>query len=191
MKIYIRNMVCNRCIFAVRSELNKLGLHPLDVSMGEVEFYEDISKEQLNLINKSLQLQGFELLDNKNGKLIEQIKKILIQEIYYPEENNKRLKFSVLLSQKLNKDYSALSNLFSELEGMTIEQYTILLKIERVKELLVYNELSLGQIADLMNYSSISHLSSQFKKMTGLAPSNFKALKENRRKSLDDVKTPK
>jgi AraC-like DNA-binding protein len=191
MKIYIRNMVCNRCIFAVRSELNKLGLQPLDVSMGEVEFYEDISREQLNLINKSLQMQGFELLDNKNAKLIEQIKKILIQEIYYPEENNKKLKFSVLLSQKLNKDYSTLSNLFSELEGMTIEQYTILLKIERVKELLVYNELSLGQIADLMNYSSISHLSSQFKKVTGLAPSNFKALKENRRKSLDDVKTPK
>jgi AraC-like DNA-binding protein len=159
--------------------------------MGEVEFYEDISKEQLSLINKSLQLQGFELLDSKNGKLIEQIKKILIQEIYYPEENNKRLKFSVLLSEKLNKDYSTLSNLFSELEGMTIEQYTILLRIERVKELLVYNELSLGQIADLMNYSSISHLSSQFKKMTGLAPSNFKALKENRRKSLDNVKTPK
>jgi AraC family transcriptional regulator len=175
MKIYIRNMVCNRCILAVRSELNKLGLHPLDVSMGEVEFYDDISKEQLSLINKALQLQGFELLDNKNGKLIEQIKKILIQEIYYPEENNQKLKFSVLLSQKLNKDYSTLSNLFSELEGMTIEQYTILLKIERVKELLVYNELSLGQIADLMNYSSISHLSSQFKKVTGLAPSSFKA----------------
>lgn len=191
MKIYIRNMVCNRCILVVRSELNKLGFQPINVAMGEVEFRENLNKEQLGLINKSLKLQGFELLDNKRSRLIEQIKKIILHEIYYPEENSKKLKLSILLSQELKKDYSTLSNLFSELEGMTIEQYTILLKIERVKELLMYDELTLNQIADRMNYSSIAHLSSQFKKITGLAPSQFRQLKENKRKSLDEIKTPK
>lgn len=184
-------MVCNRCILAVRSELNKLGLTPVHVAMGEVEFQETLTKEQLRSLNKSLKLQGFELLDNKRSKLIEQIKKVILREIYYSDEKLKKINLSVLLSQKLNKDYSSLSNLFSELEGMTIEQYTILLKIERVKELLMYDELTLNQIADLMNYSSTAHLSSQFKKVTGLAPSQFKLLKENKRKSLDEVEKPK
>lgn len=183
-------MVCNRCISVVRAELIKLGFHPLNVAMGEVEFSENLTKEQLVSINKRLKLQEFELLDNKRSKLIEQIKLIIIQQVHYENENIK-INFSNLLSQKLNKDYSTLSNLFSELEGMTIEQFTILQRIERVKELLVYNELSLTQIADLMNYSSVSHLSSQFKKITGLAPSSFKELKENKRKSLDKVKGPK
>lgn len=183
-------MVCNRCVSVVRTELVKLGFHPLNVAMGEVEFSENLSKEQLALINKRLKLHEFELLDNKRSKLIEQIKLIIIQQIHYENENIK-INFSNLLSQKLNKDYSTLSNLFSELEGMTIEQYTILQRIERVKELLVYNELSLSQIADLMNYSSVSYLSSQFKKVTGLAPSSFKELKENKRKPLDNVKDPK
>jgi AraC family transcriptional regulator len=190
MKIYIKNMVCNRCISVVRTELNKLGFHPLNVAMGEVEFYEQLSKEQLALINERLKLQEFELLDDKRSKLIEQIKRIIIQQIHYEKEKIK-VNFSVLLSQKLKKDYSTISHLFSELEGMTIEQYVILQRIERVKELLVYNELSLSQIADLMNYSSLSHLSGQFKKVTGLSPSSFKELKENKRKPLDDVQNPK
>lgn len=190
MKIYVRNMVCNRCISAVRAELNKLGLHPMDVSIGEVEFYENLSKEQLKSINERFKLQGFEILDDKRSRTIEQIKQIIIQQIHYPEETI-QLNLSDLLARRLNKDYSSLSNLFSELEGITIEQYAILQRIEKVKELLMYNELSLSQIADRMNYSSLSHLSSQFKKITGLAPSNFKELKENKRKSLDDVQNPK
>ena len=158
--------------------------------MGEAEFHQNLSKEQLASINERLKLQEFELLDDKRSKLIEQIKLTIIQQIHYKNDHIK-INFSDLLSQKLNKDYSTLSNLFSELEGMTIEQFTILQRIERVKELLVYNELSLSEIADLMNYSSVSHLSSQFKKITGLAPSHFKELKENKRKPLDNVKDPK
>lgn len=190
MKIYVRNMVCSRCITVVRSELYKLGYQPVSVSMGLVELAEDLSKEQLEEINARLKLQEFELLDDKRSKLIEQIKKIIIEKIHYDEDNEK-VNFSELLTRKLHKDYSYLSNLFSELEGITIEKFAILQKIEKIKELLMYNELSLGQIADKLHYSSISHLSGQFKKETGLAPSEFKELKTNTRKSLDNVKNSK
>lgn len=190
MKIHIKNMVCSRCISVVRTELNKLGFHPLNVSMGEVEFYETLNKDQLALINERLKLQDFELLDDKRSKIIEQIKKTIIEKVHFDEDSEK-VNFSELLTRKLHKDYSYLSNLFSELEGITIEKYTILQKIEKIKELLMYNELSLGQIADKLNYSSISHLSGQFKKETGLAPSEFKELKDNTRKSLDKVKNSK
>lgn len=183
-------MVCSRCITVVRSELNKLGHLPVSVSMGMVEFSEDLRKEQLDAINTRLKLQDFELLDDKRSKIIEQIKKTIIEKVHY-DEGNEKVNFSELLTRKLHKDYSYLSNLFSELEGITIEKYTILQKIEKIKELLMYNELSLGQIADKLHYSSISHLSGQFKKETGLAPSEFKELKDNTRKSLDNIKNPK
>lgn len=177
MKIYIRHMVCNRCVFAVRAELNKLGFYPVSVGLGMVELAENLGKDDLLKINTRLQLNGFELLDARKSKLLEQIKQLIIQQIHYPEENPKT-SFSNLLTEKLNEDFTVLSDLFSELECTTIEQYVILQRLEKVKELLIYNELSLSQIADVMNYSSVTHLSSQFKKITGLSLNTFKALKE-------------
>jgi AraC-like DNA-binding protein len=183
-------MVCNRCIAVVKSELEQAGYHPVVVTMGEVELAEEPSADQLAQLNTRLVTHGFELIDDNRSKSIEQIKNIIIQQIHYTDKRTKT-KYSDLLSKNLNKDYSALSHLFSEMEGMTIEQYIILQKIERVKELLVYDELSLSQIADDLEYSSVAHLSAQFKKVTGLTPSQFKALREKGRNALDQVGPPK
>ena len=189
MKVYIRNMVCNRCIAVVKAEIEKSHWHPLHITMGEVEFRGELTKEELTRFNKQLKLHGFELIDDKKGRLIEQIKNSVIEQIHYTAERPK-MNFSDLLAKKLNKDYSTLSNLFSEVEGVTIEQYIILQKIEKVKELLIYDELSLSEIADKLNYSSVSYLSSQFKKVTGFTPSHFKTIKVNKRNSLDKVIHP-
>lgn len=183
-------MVCNRCIAVVKTEIEKAGYHPLKVSMGDVDLAEELSNSELENLNHNLKGHGFELIDDKRSKQVEQIKTIIIKQIHHSNERLK-INYSDLLSQALHKDYSALSNLFSEMEGITIEHYIILQKIERVKELLVYDELSLSQIADDMNYSSVAHLSAQFKKVTGLTPSQFKAHKENRRNSLDNISPPK
>lgn len=187
MKLYIRNMVCHRCKLAVESELQKAGLTPVNIELGEVSIAEDhIEKDTLQQLQHSLQQLGFELLDDKKQKLIEQIKTFIIQLVHYNDEPLKK-KYSQLIQEHLHHDYSYLSNLFSEVEGITIEQYIIHQKIEKVKELLVYDELSLNEIAFQLNYSSAAHVSAQFKKVTGLTPSEFKKLSSGHRKPLDKI----
>lgn len=183
-------MVCNRCIAVVKTEIINAGYHPVKVAMGEVELGEILSNSDLEQLNQLLARHGFEIIDDKRSKIIEQIKTLIIQQIHHSKEKIK-INYSDLISQSLHRDYSGLSNLFSEMEGITIEQFIILQKIEKVKELLIYDELSLSQIADELHYSSVAHLSAQFKKVTGLTPSQFKTLKENRRNSLDNISPPK
>ena len=186
MKIYIKNMVCNRCILVVKNELEKLGFQTLSISLGEVELKNDLSETEKTSLDNHLKTFGFELIDDKKSRLIGQIKSTIIEIIH---KNNTELKsnLSDYLSSKLHHDYTYLSNLFSEVEGTTIEKYFIAQKIEKVKELLVYDELSLSEIAYQMNYSSVGYLSNQFKKVTGLTPTHFKNIKEIKRKPLDEV----
>jgi AraC-like DNA-binding protein len=179
-------MVCIRCKMVVREELTKLGLHPTSVELGEVGIGEDISPGQRELIRAALLRSGLELMDDKKSVLIQKIKNIIIELAHYSEEPL-IVNFSDYLSGKLNYDYTYLANIFSEVQGITIEKFFIMHKIERVKELLVYNELNLTEIAYLMHYSSVAHLSAQFKKVTGLTPSHFKRLKDKRRSMLEDV----
>lgn len=191
MLLYIKNMVCHRCKMVVKTELEKLNLHPVNIALGEVVIEEkELSKDQSNQLADALKAVGFELIDDKRSKLIEQIKTFIIDTVHYKDEQPKK-NYSELLSKHLYHDYSHLSSLFSEVEGITIEQYIINQKIEKVKELLMYGELSLSQIALLLGYSSTSHLSNQFKKLTGLTPSKFKQIGVESRKSLDDVGKPK
>lgn len=170
----------------VKSELEKLGIHHTKVELGEVEIKENLSAAKLNELNESLKKSGLELMDDKKSMLIEKIKNIITELVHYSEEPL-RIKFSEFLSRKLNYDYTYLSNLFSEVTGTTIEHFIIVHKIERVKELLVYDELNLTEIAYLLHYSSVAHLSNQFKKITGLTPSHFKQLGEKRRSMLEDI----
>lgn len=180
-------MVCHRCKMVVKAELAKLHLHPINVSLGEVVIEEkQLNKEQSGKLSDALKALGFELIDDKRSKQIEQIKTFIIDAIHYKDEQPQK-NYSELISKHLHHDYSYLSNLFSEVEGITIEQYIINQKIEKVKELLMYNEQSLSQIAVQLGYSSTAHLSNQFKKLTGLTPSQFKRLGLQSRKSLDDV----
>lgn len=186
MHLYIRNMVCNRCIMAVKSELEKLGYDPLTVQLGEVELKENISGDELTIFKNRLDELGFELIDDSKSKLIEKIKLLVIQLIHHGD-GLMHQNYSEYIASKLNKEYNYLSRLFSEVEGTTIEKYIINQKIERVKELLVYNELTLSEIADSLGYSSVAYLSGQFRKVTGLTPSYFKQLKEKKRKPLDEI----
>ena len=179
-------MVCIRCKMVVKAELEKLGLHYIVVDLGEAEIMESISEEQHDQFKEALLKSGLELLDNKKSVLIQKIKNVIIELIHYSEEPL-AINFSDHLSQKLNHNYTYLANLFSEVQGTTIEQFIIAHKIERVKELLVYNELNLTEIAYLMHYSSVGHLSAQFKKVTGLTPSHFKQLREKRRNMLENL----
>lgn len=179
-------MVCIRCKMVVKAELKKLGLRYTVVNLGEVEVPEDISHEQQEQFKAALLKSGLELMDDRKSVLIQRIKNVIVELVHYSEEPL-AIKFSEYLSSKLNHDYTYLANLFSEVQGTTIEKFFIGHKIERVKELLVYNELNLTEIAYQMHYSSVSHLSSQFKKVTGLTPSHFKQLKDKRRSMLEDV----
>lgn len=179
-------MVCNRCVMVVANELEKLGLNPFSISMGEVVFLEELdSAEKLKLL-KALHKVGFDILEDKDGKTIEKIKALIIN-LVQNESNELDVKLSVYLSEQLNQDYNSLSNLFSATEGKTIEKYFIHQKIEKVKELLVYDELSLSEIAFQLNYSSVAYLSNQFKKVTGFTPTYFKNLKEKNRRALDTI----
>lgn len=186
MKLFIKNMVCNRCNMMVRSELEKFGLHPLTVELGMAEVERELSSEEKKLLNERLEKLGFELIDDKKTRLIESIKTTVVG-LIQNSENFPKMTFSEYLSEKFHHDYSALSKLFSEVQGVTIEQYLITQKVERVKELLVYDELSLSEIAHQLNYSSVSYLSKQFKKVTGLTPTHFKQVKENKRIPLDEL----
>jgi AraC-like DNA-binding protein len=176
-------MVSDRCKMVVKSELKKRGLHFTTVQLGEVEVMEDISNEQLKSLNISLGMTGLELMGDKNSILVEKIKTTIIELVHYTDDQIKT-NLSDYLSEKLNHNYTYLSNLFSEVKGTTIEHFFLSHKIERVKELLVYDELNLTEIAYKLHYSSVAHLSNQFKKMTGLTPSHFKSLKNKRRNTL-------
>jgi AraC-like DNA-binding protein len=179
-------MVSNRCKLAVKQELKRLGLHFIVVDLGEVEIMEDISEETREELKTGLASSGLELMDDKRAILIEKIKDIVIKMIHHSDELIK-VNFSDYLSEKLNHDYTYLANLFSEVQGTTIEHFVIAHKIERIKELIIYNELNITEIAFKMNYSSVAHLSNQFKKVTGLSPSHFKNLKDKRRSPLEEV----
>jgi len=171
---------------AVKTELEKPGYHPVSVELGEVEIAEELTKDGLEALNISLKHLGFELIDNRKGKIIEKIKVELINFLQHSDEH-REVNLSGFLSNEVHYDYTYLSNLFSEVEGTTIEKYFISLKIEKVKELLMYDELSLSQIADMLGYSSAAYLSGQFKKITGLTPSFYKSLKEHKRKNIDEL----
>lgn len=179
-------MVSNRCKMVVKEELKKLGLHYIVVDLGEVEIMENISMEKRALLKVNLVRSGLELMDDKKAMMIEKIKTVIIEMVHHSNENIK-VNFSDYLSEKMNHDYTYLSNLFSEVQGTTIEQYIISHKIERIKELIIYGELNVTEIAWKMGYSSVAHLSSQFKKVTGLIPSHFKQLKDKRRSPIEDI----
>ncbi|MDB5228257.1 MAG: helix-turn-helix transcriptional regulator [Bacteroidota bacterium] len=179
-------MVSIRCKMVVRAELENIGLHPLEIELGEAEIRGNISEKKQQLLKAALLKSGLELMDDKKAMLIEKIKNVIIEMVHYSDELPKTT-FSYYLSKKLNYDYNYLSNLFSEVKGITIEHYIILHKIERVKELLVYNELNLTEIAWKLQYSSVSHLSNQFKKITGLTPTFFKKMKNKRLNALENL----
>jgi YesN/AraC family two-component response regulator len=186
LKLYIKNMVCSRCKMAVKNEFEKTGIYPVSVELGEVELTEQPTKAILQQLDVSLNNLGFEIIDDRKSRLIEKIKNTIVELIHH-NEDNLNVNLSQYISQTLNYDYNYLSNLFSEVEGLTIEKYLIAQKIEKVKELLKYDELTLSQIADKLGYSSVAYLSNQFKKQTGLSPTFYKTLKQNIRKNLDDL----
>jgi len=170
----------------VKAHLERLGLHYTSVDLGEVDILENISPKQRDQLDKSLKKAGLELMDDKKAMLVEKIKNVIIEMIHYADEPP-LTKYSIFISEKLKYDYTYLANLFSEVRGITIEHFIIIHKIERVKELLVYDDLNLTEIAEKLNYSSVGHLSNQFKKTTGLTPSHFKKLKEKRRSNLENL----
>jgi AraC-like DNA-binding protein len=186
LKLFIKYMVSNRCKLAVKEELTKLGLHFIVVDMGEVEIMEKLTREQELALQAGLLLSGLELMDDKKSVLIEKIKNVITEMIHHSDEVPK-VNYSDFISSKLNYDYTYLSNLFSEVKGITIQQFIIVHKIERVKELLFYDELNLTEISYKMHYSSVAHLSNQFKKVTGLSPSAYKQLKDKRRLPLEEI----
>jgi len=184
--IYIKNIVCNRCIMAVENELNKLEIPIEKITLGEVILKEKLTPEQREQVENAINPLGFEIIDDRKSKIIQKIKNLIIA-LVHNQNNAIKTNLSNYLSNELHHDYNYLSNLFSEIEGTTIEKYFINQKIERVKELLVYDELTLSEIAYQLNYSSVSYLSNQFKKVTGLSPSHFKKIGASRRKSLDEI----
>lgn len=179
-------MVCIRCQMVVKSELENLGLHCMDVKIGEAQVLENILPNQLEQLDIALKRSGLLLMDNKKSILVEKVKSAIIELVHYTDEQIK-VNLSDYLSEKLNYDYTYLANLFAEVKGITIEKFFLTHKIEKVKELIVYDELNLTEIAYKMHYSSVAHLSNQFKKYTGLTPSHFKKLKNKRRSTLEDV----
>jgi AraC-like DNA-binding protein len=179
-------MVSMRCKMAVKAELKKLGLHFIVVDLGEIEIMENISLEIRDMLKVALHKSGLELMDDKRSILIEKIINIIIEMVHYSEEMP-AVNYSTYISEKLNYDYTYLSNIFSEVKGITIQQFIIIHKIERVKELLLYEELNLTEISYKLNYSSVAHLSNQFKKITGLSPSHFKKVKDKRRLPIEAI----
>ena len=186
MKLYIKYMVSVRCKMMVKEELKKLGLHFIVVDLGEVEIMEDLSPEQREELRLALLRSGLELMDDRKAVLIEKVKNLIIEMVHYADELPK-VNYSDYIAEKLNHDYTYLSNIFSEVKGITIQQFIIVHKIERIKELIIYDELNITEIAWKMNYSSVAHLSNQFKKVTGLTPSHFKQLKDKRRTPIEDI----
>lgn len=186
MKLYIKYMVSLRCKMLVKEELKNLGLHYTSVELGVIDIRENITPEKREKLRKVLLMSGLELMEDKKAKLIEKIKIVIIEMIHYSDELPK-VKYSEYISNILGHDYTYLSNIFSEVKGSTIEHYIIEHKIEKVKELLLYDELNLTEISYRMHYSSVAHLSSQFKKVTGLTPTFYKNLAEKKRRNLENV----
>lgn len=184
--LFIKNMVCNRCIMVVQNELDNLSLKALDIQLGEVTLENEPTLDEKAKLESALNRLGFEIIDDKKSRIIEKIKNIIIELVHH-QDNDSKTNLSNILSDKLNHDYNYLSNLFSDVESTTIEKYFIAQKIEKVKELLVYDELTLSEIAFRLKYSSVAYLSNQFKKVTGLSPSHFKQIREDKRKPLDEV----
>jgi AraC-like DNA-binding protein len=186
MRLYIKYMVSLRCKMLVKEELKRLGLHYVVVDLGVVEIMDGITREQHDQLKANLLKSGLELLDDKKAILIERIINVIVEMIHYSEEVPK-VNYSDLISEKIGYDYTYLSNIFSEVKGITIQQFIINHKIERVKELLLYDELNLSEISYRLNYSSVAHLSNQFKKVTGLTPSYYKQLKQKRTGNLENL----
>ncbi len=186
MKLYIKYMVSLRCKMMVMKELKKMGLKHVSVDLGVVEVMEEITNDQRMQLKDNLRASGLELLDDKKSILIEKIKNIITEMIHYSSEVPK-VNYSDYISEKLGYDYTYLANTFSEVKGITIQQFIIIHKIERLKELLIYDELTLSEIAYKLHYSSVAHLSNQFKKITGLTPTFYKQLKEKRKRNLEDL----
>jgi AraC family transcriptional regulator len=187
MELYIKNMVCDRCILIVRQEVEKVGLQVKDIALGKVALNIAPSPEQLQELTVSLQAQGFQLIDKQRNQLVEQVKNKVIERVHHAPLHNLTESLTQLVAKDLNKEYAYLSRLFSEVEGITVEKYVIQQKVEKVKELLEYGELNLNEIAFKMGYSSSAHLSTQFKSVTGMTPSHYKATTHHDRKPLDQV----
>jgi AraC-like DNA-binding protein len=186
MKIYVKNMACESCKIVVQAALEEMGISPVKVELGEIETREAISNEDKKELNSKIKNAGLELLEKKQGVLIEKIRQVMVDYVYKSDEKP-NLKFSVLLSKELNHSYTYLANFFSEVEASTIEQFIISLKIERAKELILFNDDSFSEIADKLHYSSVAHFSAQFKKVTGLTPTHFRELKEKRRITIQNI----
>ncbi len=186
MKIYVKNMACESCKILVREALVELGIAPVKVELGEIETKEDVSDDEKMELNNRIKKAGMELLEKKQGVLVEKIRKSIIS---YVNDSYKKpsIKFSAWLSKELDHNYTYLANLFSEIEATTIQRYMVALKIERIKELIIFGEDTFSEIAYKLNYSSTAHLTTQFKKATGLTPSHFKALKEKRRITIQSI----
>ena len=184
--LYIKNMVCNRCIMTVEKDLEDLSIPFKNIRLGEVELNEPIGGDKKRKLSKLLHAQGFELLEDKTAALIERIKTLIIEMVHYSDSPPKT-KYSVYIAENVHHDYNYLSTLFSAVTGLTIEKFIILQKIERIKELLYYNEMNLNEITYKLGYSSVQHLSNQFKKETGMSPTHYKKLKKNLRKPLDNI----
>jgi len=182
-------MVCQRCVMVVRAEAEKLGLAPLQVTLGEITLKDEPSADKLKQFDHHLEALGFERIDDRRARLIEQIKKVIIETVRGGNLKDRKFNFSSLLADAMHYDYNYLSNLFSSVEGITLEQFIIRQKIERTKELLIYDELNLSQIAMELGYSSVAHLSAQFKKVTGFTPSELKKSHDRNqlRKPLDNI----
>jgi len=185
-KIYIKNMVCPRCIAAVNDIFNEMKVDVRSIQLGEVITNSDLDENQRALLSKKLEQNGFELLQDQKSKLINQIKTIIIDQIHH-ENQRLNINFSTLLTEKLHHEYTSISKLFSTIEGITIERFILKQKIEKAKELLFYDELTLTEIAYQMDYSSVAHLSAQFKKETGMTPSEFKKLRKPSHNPLDSI----
>lgn len=186
MHIFIKNMVCNRCIMAVRGILEQMAHTVVSVELGEAEISNDLTADEVAQLDQQLKSLGFELINDRKGRIIEQIKNEIVYLVHH-SDIILNTNLSTWLGDRLHYDYTYLSNLFSEVEGTTIEKYYIAQRIEKVKELLVYDELSLAEIADALGYSSAAYLSSQFKKVTGLTPTFYKSIKETKRRNIDEL----
>ena len=186
MKLYIKNMVCRRCIMAVEKIFNDNSFYPLNIELGEVDTKDDLSSNAIEKLDSDLKQLGFEIIDDRKSRIIEKIKNLIVS-LVYQSDKPLNVNISDYLANEMNYEYNYLSNLFSEVEGNTIEKYFINQKIERVKELLIYDELTLSEIAFKLGYSSVAYLSTQFKKITGLTPGYFKAIKVQKRRHIEDL----
>jgi AraC family transcriptional regulator len=185
--LYIKNMVCNRCVKSVAGILDEIGISYTTILMGEISLEFPLDENIREILSERLKSEGFELIDDKKSRIISKVKKIILEYVQHLDYNSRKILISEYLSEKLNMEYSGLSNLFSSVEGQTIENYLIAQKVERAKELIVYDEMTLSEIAFKLGYSSTAHLSNQFKKVTGLTPTHFKTVGAVKRIPLDEI----